>query len=123
MPKDYHWLLTHLCGTDKVKGCEMVYPDTAFFVKGKPKGIVRMDKEWCLVLVKGGNRVNLQNIYKEFSNVVRERKKEWMGPFQKMMIGRKSGGNMDLFGLFPSGNQLEPSFSTRVKEATSPKSP
>lgn len=69
---------------DKIRGCELIFPDTVLFQRGKPKVIIRNDKEFCLMAVRQMSKLNLQSIYKEFSNVVRERKKDFVGPFQKI---------------------------------------
>jgi len=62
--------------TDKIRGCEVIVPETAIFVNGKAKYIIRNDKEHCVFAVRKKNKLNLQSIYKEFSNIVRERKKD-----------------------------------------------
>lgn len=53
-------------------------PDTAMFDGGKPKLIVRSDKDGFIV--KGKNIMNLQDLRRTFSIIVRERKKE-LDPF------------------------------------------
>ena len=91
MARDFGWLMTHLLPcNEKIRGCELIFPDTVFFRKGKPKVIIKNDKEYCLVTVKQINKLNLQNIYKEFSNVVRERKKDLTGPFYKLYQMKQS---------------------------------
>jgi hypothetical protein len=64
-----------------VKGCELVFPDTAFYEKGKAKVVVKMDREYCLTGVRKATRLTKDDIYKDFSNVVRERKKDGLGLF------------------------------------------
>jgi hypothetical protein len=59
----------------------MIFPDTVFFEAGKPKVIIKMDKEYCLIGVKNAVKLGLTNIYKEFTNSVRERKKDNHGIF------------------------------------------
>ena len=47
------WLIEHLLpSNDKIRGCEVVFPDTAFFVAGKAKMIVKNDRELCLMAVR-----------------------------------------------------------------------
>ena len=47
--RNFLWLLEHLLPpNDMIKGCELIFPDTVFFEKGKAKVIIRMDKEFCL---------------------------------------------------------------------------
>ena len=85
MPRDFQWLMQHLLPiNEKIRGCELIFPDTVLFHRGKPKVIIRNDKEYCLMAVKQMSKLNLQSIYKEFSNVVRERKKDFAGPFHKI---------------------------------------
>jgi hypothetical protein len=32
MPRDFFWLMSHLLPcNDKIKGCELIFPDTVFF--------------------------------------------------------------------------------------------
>ena len=48
--RSFMWLLEHLLPpNDMIKGCELIFPDTVFFEKGKAKVIIKMDKEWCLI--------------------------------------------------------------------------
>lgn len=85
MHRDFQWLMNHLLPiNDKIRGCELIFPDTVLFMRGKPKVIIRNDKEFCLMAVRQMSKLNLQSIYKEFSNVVRERKKDFAGPFHKI---------------------------------------
>ena len=73
--------------TESVKGCEMIFPDTAFFKKGKPVIVIRSDpRDYCLVGVKHPKKLTLQSIYKDFQNVVRRRKKDFVGPFNKLFV-------------------------------------
>jgi len=69
----------------------LIFPDTVLFSKGKPKIIIRNDKEYCLMPVRKMTKLNLQQVYKEFSNIVRERKRENIGPFHKMFGAAFSG--------------------------------
>ena len=81
-----------------VKGCELIFPDTVFFENGKPKAIIKMDKEYCLVGTKNQVKLSLQNIYKDFTNQVRERKKDNHGIFFM-----RYGG-----GLFKNDDEEDP---------------
>ena len=52
------WLVEHMLSfSDKILGCEMIFPDTVFFKDGKPFIIVRMDKELCLYAIKSGSKL------------------------------------------------------------------
>lgn len=79
-PKSFKWFIEHLMPPAEqeqmIKGCEILFPDTVFFEKGKAKSIVKMDKDYCLQTITKEARLNNQNIFKEFSNTVRERKKD-----------------------------------------------
>ena len=68
---------------DKFKGCELIFPDTLIFCKGKAKLVIKCDKDWCLTSVKAA-KVPLGKICTEFQNVVRERKKDLNGPFTQI---------------------------------------
>ncbi len=86
IPRDFFWLMMSLLPTnDKVKGCELIFPDTAFFKKGKPVIVIRSDtKDYCLQGIRHPKKLSLQSIYKDFQNVVRRRKKDFQGPFNKL---------------------------------------
>ena len=75
--KDFAWLIEHLLPfSERIKGCECIFPDTIFFKNGKPSMIVRMDKDFCLTSVKTGSKLNLTNIMKDIQNITRERKRD-----------------------------------------------
>lgn len=63
---DFAWLIEHLLPfSDRIKGCECIFPDTIFFKNGKPHMIVKMDKDFCLQAIKSGPKLNLHNIMKD----------------------------------------------------------
>ena len=37
---------------DKVKGCELIMPETVFFDEGQPDTIIKLDKQFCLTYQK-----------------------------------------------------------------------
>ena len=84
-PKSFQWLLEHLLPPEEkaahFKGCELLFTDTAFFSEGKAKVIFKTDREFCLTSVKNSTKLNNQNVYKDFSNIVRERKRDQQGLF------------------------------------------
>ena len=42
--RDFEWLMRSLLpATEKLKGCELILPDTVFFKKGKPTIIIKSD--------------------------------------------------------------------------------
>jgi hypothetical protein len=52
---------------NKVKGCELVFPDTVWFnAKGTPTVIIRTDKDFCLIAIKAANKLRHEIIYQEF---------------------------------------------------------
>ena len=90
--KKFNWLIEHLLpASEKIWGCELIFPDTALFFRGKPKVIIRNDRECCLMAVKLETKLNLQSIYKDFSNVVRERKKDFQGIFNTLFSHGQDG--------------------------------
>ena len=76
-PRKFLWLIEHLLPpNEKLRGCQAVFPDSVFFVNGKPKFIVRTDKENCLFAIRQESKLNLLEIRRTFSTIVRNRKKE-----------------------------------------------
>ena len=74
-PKDFTWLIEHLLPfSERIKGCECIFPDTIIFKNGKPHMIVKMDKDFCLTAIKTGSKLNLTNIMKDIQNITRDRK-------------------------------------------------
>lgn len=69
---------------NSIKGCQLVFPDTAFYQQGKAKIIIKMDKEFCLIGVKKASKLTKEEIYKEFSNIVRDRRRDDDGIFVSM---------------------------------------
>ena len=48
--EQFFWLMEHLLppSPDKFKGCELIFPDTAFFEQGQCKCIIKNDEDFCL---------------------------------------------------------------------------
>ena len=61
---------------EKIKGCQVLFPDTVFFGHGKPQFIAKNDKEGCMMIIQQANKLALQDIRQKFSTISRERKKE-----------------------------------------------
>ena len=58
--RDFAWFMTHLLpANDKIKGCELLFPDTVFFKRGKPTVIIKTDREFCLVPINQANKLIL----------------------------------------------------------------
>lgn len=75
--KSFMWLVEHLLSThDKVHGCEVLIPETYFFAKGKPKFMVKVDKEKgkFLTSVKTPEKLELTEIRKDLPMFIRTRK-------------------------------------------------
>jgi len=69
-------LLEHLLPpSDKICGCELLLPETAIFEGGKPKFIVKTDKDGCIVMMNKA-KMGLEELRRTFATVVRERKKD-----------------------------------------------
>ena len=83
---NFLWLAEHLLPAmpDKFKGCEIIFPDTVFFKAGKPKLIVRCDKDFCLTSMRNPEKLKLPAIQKDFANIFRERKRDLNGVFSLM---------------------------------------
>ena len=69
---------------DKFKGCELIFPDTAFFSGGKPVHIIKNDKDFCLMSIKNPMKLQLLNLYKDFFNAVRDRRNDNNGVFSQI---------------------------------------
>lgn len=76
--RDFTWLIEHLLPfSDRIKGCEMIFPDTLFIKEGKPAFLAKMDGDFCLQLVKNKTKLNLDRL----SDWHKEQKKEVNGVF------------------------------------------
>lgn len=67
-----------LLGTDgeKIQGCPILFPDTAFFEDGKVTEIIKTDKDGFLVLSKFDSKNGISDVRTTFTTIVRERRKE-----------------------------------------------
>lgn len=50
----------------KFKGCELIFPDTAFFEDGICKVIIKNDSDFCLTGVKNPAKLSISCIYSTF---------------------------------------------------------
>lgn len=62
--------------SDKIKGAQILFPDTVFFEDGKPLFIARIDKDGCLTKISQASKLSLQEVRQKFSQIVRDRRKE-----------------------------------------------
>lgn len=53
------WLFA---SSEKIKGAQILFPDTAFFEDGKPSFIARIDKEGCIIKITQASKISLQDI-------------------------------------------------------------
>lgn len=78
--KSFYWVISKLLAlSEKIESCPLVFPDTAFFDhRGRVTEIIRTDKDGLLTSVRNESKLNLQDIRRSFSIIVRERRKESM---------------------------------------------
>lgn len=80
--KDFVWFMEHLLPySDRIKGCEMIFPDTLFVKKGKPAFIAKMDTDFCLTAIKNPTKLSLDKVYSDFSDWHKEQVKDVNGVF------------------------------------------
>lgn len=65
---------------DKIRGCEINFPDTVFFYKGKPKIQVKTDKDGNLIAIRTYAKINLHQIKTSLSSLIFKRKAKLNGP-------------------------------------------
>ena len=68
----------------KFKGCELIFPDTAFFEQGVCKSIFKNDDEHCLIQVKNPAKLTMLAVQTAFNAVNRERRNDQNGVFSQM---------------------------------------
>lgn len=67
--RDFTWFIEQLLPcSDRIKGCEMIFPDTLFIKDGKPAFIAKMDTDFCLSAIKNRTKVSLDKVYSDFSD-------------------------------------------------------
>jgi hypothetical protein len=50
---DFIWLIEHLLSfSDKILGCDMIFPETVFFKDGKADFFIKMDRAFSLVAIR-----------------------------------------------------------------------
>lgn len=66
--RDFYWFMNQLISqNDKVRGCELVFPDTVFFKNGKPVLVVKSDlRDFCLMGIRHPKKLSLASLYKDF---------------------------------------------------------
>ena len=62
--------------SDRVKGCELLFPETVFFKNGKPERIVFTDQDYYLKQSISDEKLILNNILKEFMDIYKYRVKD-----------------------------------------------
>jgi hypothetical protein len=53
------WLFA---SNDKIKGAQILFPDTVFFEDGKPSFIAKVEKEGCMQKITSPSKLGLQDI-------------------------------------------------------------
>ena len=73
----FRWLMERLLPpSDLIKGCELIFPDTAFFDRGQLVLMIKMDKDFCLQGIRNPKKLTTQILVKTFQEVLKERKRE-----------------------------------------------
>ena len=75
----FYKMMQLLCApNDQFQGCELLFVDTAFFddkIVGRAAQIIQTNKEGFLSSNKNEKRLKLLEIHKNFSEIVRERRR------------------------------------------------
>ncbi len=74
---------------DKFFGCEMIMPETVFYLKGKAQILFKLDKNFCLKAIQNTankNELSNENVYKMLSVAVRDRKQDRNGLFTQVYL-------------------------------------
>lgn len=97
--KPFMWLAEHLLSThDKIHGCEVLIPETYFFCKGKPKFMVKTDKERSnfLTSVSQPEKLELTEIRKDLPLFVRNKKFKGLANDQQSGYPKSSSQNSNV---------------------------
>lgn len=98
--KDFHWVVEHLLSThDRIHGCEIKIPETYFFVKGRPKIMVRTDRNGFLTAMNSSEKLELTEIRKDLPIFVRNRKPNQPSIDPNTAYGRSVSGPVDVSSL------------------------
>lgn len=84
--EQFSWLMEHLLPPNpaKFKGCELIFPDTAFFENGLCKSIIKNDEDYCLTQVKNPAKLSCIKLLTDFQAVIRERRNDQNGVFSQI---------------------------------------
>ena len=64
MKARFQWLMEHLLPPNpKFKGCELIFPDTAFLKDEQCKFVIKNDKDHCLMQVKNSSKISLNALF------------------------------------------------------------
>jgi hypothetical protein len=89
--------------SEKIRGCELLFPDTVFYSNGKPKIFIKSDKDHCLVSTKSMSKLAVGSLQKELTVIYRSRIKD----------------NINLLTLkYPSLTKQKESESTQTSKRT-----
>eukprot|EP00347_Sterkiella_histriomuscorum_P017727 403348226 len=83
-------IMLKLCGPhDQIQGCPINFVDTAFFdERGRISEVIKTDKDGFITCQKNDQKLQLQDIRRTFSYIVRERRKEIS--FEQLQLQQKS---------------------------------
>lgn len=71
-PQSFRWLMEHLLPpSDRIKGCELIFPDTAFFSGGSLVLMIKMDKDFCVEGVRNRKKLSVLKFVKNFQIVMK----------------------------------------------------
>ncbi|CAI2362026.1 unnamed protein product [Moneuplotes crassus] len=73
--KNFLWMAEHLLSPhDRIHGCELLIPETYFFVKGRPKMMIKSDRNNFLTCIKVPEKLELTEIRKDLPQFCRNRR-------------------------------------------------
>ena len=80
--RKFTWFLLKLLPCNpRIKGCEVILPETVIFSNGKPQIIIKNDKQYCVGCITSKVKVQLSAIQKEFFQIWNNRKRDTIGLF------------------------------------------
>ena len=113
-------MLSLVSENDKVQGCPLLFPDTAFYnSQGKVTEIIKTDKDGFLTSVTREDKVDKDEIRRTFSIVVRERRKEVkIDEELKIRREKQNADNMSSLPLFQHVNNIKKHHNTSTEESS-----
>ena len=88
--RGFSWLIEKLLPpSDQIKGCELLFPETVFFEQGKPKSLIKSDKDQILVATSEKYKLTKDALMKTFVQVQVDQKKKYPDGIFKHKYGEK----------------------------------